>query len=152
MKKLDMREKLKNNGMKSTKHRVAILEILIKKDQPVSAENIFFDMQKMDVSINLSTVYRNLEALAEKGLVTKLSLSGDNRSVFEYNKMVHRHYLICLGCKKILAIEHCPIKSYEHQIEDETDYEIVGHKLDLYGYCPKCKKNNPGYQPKNSQD
>jgi Fur family ferric uptake transcriptional regulator len=140
MRKPDIQEELKKNGMKSTKHRVAILDILIKKDQPISAENIFFEIQKMDVAINLSTVYRNLEALLEKGLVTKLSLSGDSRSVFEYNRKVHRHYLICLGCKKILAIEDCPIKGYEHQIEDETEYQIVGHKLDLYGYCPKCKE------------
>jgi len=147
MNKLDMQEELKKNGMKLTKHRLAILEILTQKDQPVSAEKIFFEMQKMDVAINLSTVYRNLEALAEKGLVTKLSLSGDNRAVFEYNRRIHRHYLTCLGCKKILAIEDCPIKGYEHQIEAETGYQIVGHKLDLYGYCPECQKNSPGYKP-----
>ncbi len=140
MKKLDIQEELKKNGMKSTRHRVAILAILINKDQPVSAEKIFFEMQQMAIAINLSTVYRNLDALAEKGLVTKLSLAGDNRAVYEYKQTGHRHYLICLGCREILALEHCPIKGYADQIENETDYEIVGHQLDLYGYCKKCRK------------
>ncbi|KNZ42069.1 Fur family transcriptional regulator [Acetobacterium bakii] len=140
MKKMTIQEDLKEKGLKSTKHRMAILDILVKKDHPISAEQIFFEIQEMDVAINLSTVYRNLEVLVEKSMVTKLTLSGDNRSVYEYNRMVHRHYLICLGCKKILAIEHCPIKKYEQQIESETDYKIVGHKLDLYGYCPECRE------------
>ncbi|AFA48021.1 Fur family transcriptional regulator [Acetobacterium woodii] len=142
MKKPDIQENLKKKGLKSTKHRMAILDILVKKDHPIAAEQIFLEMQKMAISINLSTVYRNLEVLAEKNLVTKLALSGDDRYVYEYNRMIHRHYLICLGCKKILALEDCPIKGYEQQIESETDYQIVGHKLDLYGYCPSCRKNN----------
>ena len=25
-------------------------------------------------------------------------------------------------------------------LEERTDFDIVGHKLEVYGYCPKCKK------------
>jgi Fur family ferric uptake transcriptional regulator len=46
-----------------------------------------------------------------------------------------------LGCKKILSIEHCPLKGYEEILKKETDYAISGHKLDIYGYCPDCQKN-----------
>jgi len=53
--------------------------------------------------------------------------------------MVHRHYLICLGCKKIMPIDHCPLGDYEKSLAKKTNYLISGHRLDIYGYCPECK-------------
>lgn len=127
-------------GLKNTKHRTAILDILEQSDQPLTAEQVFIELKKRGVPANLSTVYRALEALSEKNLTVKLSIAGDGRTFFEYNRMVHKHYLVCLGCKKILAIKGCPLEEYEKVLEKETNYSIAGHKLDIYGYCPDCLK------------
>ena len=141
----DYKEYLKRSGLKNTKNRTAILYILEQKKQPISAEDVFLEMKQRDMSVHLSTVYRTLDALADKDMVIKLNITGDNRALFEYNHMVHKHYLVCLGCKKIITIDRCPLENYEHLLEKETDYTIIGHKLDLYGYCPECKeKGLPG--------
>ena len=131
---------LKHSGLKNTKNRTVILEILEQSEQPIAAEQVYFELKEKDISINLSTVYRTLEALADRSLVTKLSIVGDSRTLFEYNRMVHRHYLVCIRCRKILAINHCPLESYEKFLEKETNFSIAGHKLDVYGYCPECRK------------
>jgi Fur family ferric uptake transcriptional regulator len=67
---------------------------------------------------------------------------GDNRALFELNRMVHKHYLVCLECKKMKAIECCPIEDYEKSLAKQTDYLISGHRLDIYGYCPKCREKH----------
>ncbi len=131
----------KRSGLKNTKQRAAILNVLEQSDHPIAAEQVFLELKEKDISVNMSTVYRALEALAEKDIVTKLSIAGDNRTLFEYNRMVHRHYLVCLGCKSILAVGRCPLEDYEKSIAKETNYSIAGHKLDIYGYCPKCREN-----------
>ena len=131
---------LKDKGLKQTKHRLAILEILKTNDQPLSAEEVYSNLKEKKIDINLSTVYRNLDLLAEKKILNKLNLSGDQRSVFEYNQKIHRHYLICLSCNKIKPIEHCPLQGYEERLGEKTGYQIIGHKLDVYGYCSKCQK------------
>ncbi len=135
-----MLKDLKDKGLKQTKHRLAILEILKSDDQPLSAEEVFRKLEEKKIQINLSTVYRNLDLLAEKEMLNKLTLSGDLRAVFEYNQKIHRHYLICLACNKIKVIEHCPLQGYEEGLSQETAYQIIGHKLDVYGYCPECLK------------
>jgi len=142
MNKSDFADNLKINGLKSTKHRIAILDILKKSSQPISTEKIFQEMQKIKIAINLSTVYRTLEILSEKNLIIKLNFIGDNKTLFEMNHMIHTHHLICLGCKKILAINRCPLEGYEKALEIETNYSIAGHKLDIYGYCPDCRNKN----------
>jgi len=127
-------------GLKNTKSRSAILDILDRSDQPISAEQVFLELKKKKISANLSTVYRALDALASKDLAIKLNIAGDSRNLYEFNRMVHRHYLVCLGCNKIMAIDSCPLVSYEKFLAKETNYLITGHKLDIYGYCPECQE------------
>lgn len=137
-------ERLKKSGLKSTKSRKAILDILIKSNQPIAAEQIFLALKEKNIDINLSTVYRTLESLESKDLVTKISIIDDDRMLFEYNQLDHRHYLVCLDCKKIITIQNCPLGSYEKTLEDKTHFNIIGHKLYLYGYCEECQKRNNG--------
>jgi Fur family ferric uptake transcriptional regulator len=142
-KKTDHEEVLRRSGLKNTKHRAAILDILEQSDQPMTAEQIYLELGEQKIGVSLSTVYRVMESLADKNLVTKLSIGigGDNRAYFEYNRSDHRHYLVCLGCKKIMAIEHCPLKKYEEALGKEMNYTIAGHKLDIYGFCPDCQEH-----------
>lgn len=143
MNESDFADNLKINGLKSTKHRIAILDILKKSSQPIAAEQLFEEMRKRDISINLSTVYRTLDTLCDKNLLTKLNIDGENKTLFEFNRMLHIHHLVCLGCKKIIAIERCPLEGYEKALAKETNYAIAGHKLDIYGYCPECRNKQP---------
>lgn len=139
-KKMDFGNDLARNGLKTTKRRTEILDILAASDQPLAAEQIFLELNKRNISVNLSTVYRVLDVLSDKNLAVKLNIPGDSRTLFEYNRKVHKHYLICLGCNRILAITRCPLGDYEEFLAKETNYFISGHKLDIYGYCPECRE------------
>ena len=134
-------DKLKSNDLKNTKQRTAILNILEKNNQPVSAEDIYSSLKSQKLSVSLSTVYRALETMAEKKLVTKLNMQDNSKALFEINHEIHKHYLICLGCKKIISIMSCPLENYEEKLSEETGFLIEGHRLDIYGYCPECRKN-----------
>ena len=142
MNKSDFSYNLKRKGLKSTNHRLAVLDILEKSSKPISAEEIFNTMTGKDSMVNLSTVYRILEVLFKNDLITKLSIDGNIRVLFEFNRMLHTHHLVCLGCKEILPIDNCPLEGYEKALSKETNYTITGHKLGIYGYCPKCQGRN----------
>lgn len=135
-------ERLKKNGLKSTKGRKAILDILTNSEQPMAAEEIYLALKDKKININLSTVYRTLESLENIDLITKISIMDDDRMLFEYNQMGHRHYLVCLNCKKIITIHNCPLGTYEKELETKTDFSILGHKLYLYGYCKECQSKS----------
>lgn len=142
MKKNNDMNAVKLSGLKNTKCRTAILKVLEQSNQPIPAEQIFLELKEKNVTANLSTVYRTLDILAEKNLATKLNITGDNRALYEINRMEHRHYLVCLGCKKITSIDSCPVEEYEKRLAKETDYLISGHRLDIFGYCPECREKD----------
>lgn len=132
-------ELLRKHGLKSTRQRLKILDVLDTQQMPLAAEDVYFELQKMGVAANLSTVYRTLVAMLAKGLVREAGLAGDNRTLFELNRTEHRHYLVCLGCKKVTPFDICPVKDFEGKIAQQTHYTIAGHRLDIYGYCPECQ-------------
>lgn len=133
---------LKKSGLKSTKQRKAILEVLNSMELPATAEDVFLGLKDIDAAANLSTVYRTLEALSEQDIIRKISIVGEEKAFYEMLKASHRHFLICVNCKKMLPISGCPLEKYEKSLEEKTDFEISGHSLNLYGYCPACKHKN----------
>ena len=139
LQEIDNKDLFASQGIKNTKQRNLIFEALKQSDDPVTAEQIFLKLKEVDASINLSTVYRILNIFVSKNLAIKSSISDDNKAMFEVNRMEHKHHLVCVGCKKILSIEDCPLERYEKSLEEKTDFDIKGHKLEIFGYCPECK-------------
>lgn len=131
----------KNNmkDVRKTKSRLAVLEMLEKEEAPVSAEEIFFKLKQQGLGTNLSTVYRTLEMLEGKGMIEKAVIT-DGKARFQLSRG-HRHHIICTACNKVMPIEGCPLKELEQNVCKTTSYDITGHKLELYGLCPQCKKN-----------
>ena len=97
-------------------------------------------LKEEHIAIDISTVYRTLEALENIELVNKINIMDDDRMLFEFNNMYHSHYLLCVGCKKIITIQSWPLGSYEEELGNKTNFSILGHKLYLYGYCSECQE------------
>lgn len=135
------REVFARLGLKSTKHRDGIYELLKAADRPLAPEEIFLRLKETDATVSYSTVYRTLDTFTAKGLAVKSAIGDENRAVFELNRPEHRHRLICIGCRKTIPLEHCPLDRYEKSLERETSFDITAHRLELFGYCPACKGN-----------
>jgi len=131
---------LKFNKLKRTAHRVEILSILDQSVQPIPADDIYAMLKKNNHTISFSTIYRTLDTLVGNSLITRIVIENDSRSLYEINRQAHHHFLICLGCTKILTLEECPLPDeFESKIELASQFKIVGHKLELYGYCKECQ-------------
>lgn len=127
-------------GIKWTKQRKSVYDVLAKAQEPLNAVQIYNMVEQKDVgnTYALSTIYRIMAAFEEKGIVEKTTWMGDDTVFYELRKNEHTHYAMCLDCHKRIPLEHCPF-AHLH-LEDETvDFTITGHKLELYGYCKDCK-------------
>lgn len=131
---------LTDAGIKYSKQRAVILELLDHSDTPLTAEGLYMKLKETEVSMNLSTVYRVLDLFTFKGLVTKNYMGDMNKALYERNRMEHKHYLICLKCKRNIPIYECPFEKFEHDLEEKMNIDIVSHKIELYGYCSDCKR------------
>ena len=133
---MDSKALLQKVGLKNTKQRQIILEVLAQNNRPLTAEEIFQQVQK-SLSVNPSTIYRTLFQLKEKGLLQKL-LQEDGVGSYQLKENNHQHKLVCTGCSQTVLIDECPVALLSQQLEKMTGYLITGHQLIFTGLCPKC--------------
>jgi Fur family ferric uptake transcriptional regulator len=107
-------------------------------DSHPSADEIYDMVRRELPQISLGTVYRNLELLSEHGLIKKLEFSSSQR---RFDGIIRNHYhLRCTGCGQIEDSGLEPIATLEEDLRKISDYDIVGHRLEFIGLCPKCKQ------------
>jgi len=141
--------RFKGCGYRITVAREAILDVLNKTSEHLSAEDIFFAVHREYPNIGLTTVYRTLELLAQMGLVYKYNF-GDDRTRYELAEgpkgKQHHHHLVCIKCGRVIdytdfideEIEF--LKRTEKGLSKKFTFEISGHLIQFYGICERCGK------------
>ena len=95
-----------------------------------TAEQVFMEMKKEHPSIAIGTVYKHLNALAEEGLLHRITESG---SPDRYDRTERHDHLICSRCGKIADV-HLP--DMQSQIERALGREILSYDLKIRYICP----------------
>jgi len=134
---------LKNNKIKITTERRAIIDVLRGTKLPLSPADLFLRIKPSLPRANLTTVYRNLEMLEGLGLVKRL---GFNKNYFSYeliDNREHHHHVICRSCGKVEDLENIS-ERFVNDVAKQTNFIIKDHNLEFFGLCPECQKGNYG--------
>ena len=117
-----------------TKQRQLILDILNKSDRHLTADEIFFLAKLKMPSIAMATIYNNLNAMNEAGLINRLHIDGTADC---FDKIVEPHdHLLCDRCGRITDL-HLP--SLSQSIEEHLGFEIESYDLTVHYVCRECK-------------
>lgn len=132
---------LKEKGLKSTQQRDRIAREFFNKHQHLTVEELLEKVRTANPHIGYATVYRTLRLLTECGLAFKREFGGSAR--FESITNHHHDHLICLGCGRIVEFENNRIEDLQETTCSRYNFQLVRHKMELYGYCERCSKR-PG--------
>ena len=142
MKSTSSRTLLDKAQLKYSRQREWLLDILKEQKTPITIEQLDELVRLRKLSVNLSTIYRILDAFLKHGLIEKTFNITMQSYVLELKHAQHRHYLICLDCQKMIPIDHCPMHDIVENIEKEQNFHVSAHQLEIYGYCSGCIKNH----------
>ena len=120
-----------------TRQREVILEELRKLTSHPTAAGLHEIVRRRLPKTSLGTVYRNLELMAEMGVVQKLEFSGAEAR-FDGNVDRHDH-LRCIRCKRVDDVHGAPLDLSRVDRHDCSGYEILGHRLEWIGICRQCR-------------
>ena len=133
----DLEEKCAEAGLKMTGQRKVILKVLSKADDHPSVEDVYERAKKVDKSISIATVYRTLSLLDELDLVIRHEFQ-EGYSRYEVN-WDHHHHLVDLETGKVVEFQNEELEKLKIKIAEDLGYELVDHRLELYG--KKLKKS-----------
>jgi Fur family transcriptional regulator, ferric uptake regulator len=128
--------RIRDAGMRVTKPRVALVEILLKQEGPVSIERIH---QGVGVdSCDLVTIYRCLAAFEELGLVRRSYLHNGTCLYEQTFGAARRYHIVCKTCGKTEKVDYTLADETEQKLKDRG-YQQVSHVLEFFGICPDCQ-------------
>jgi Fur family transcriptional regulator, ferric uptake regulator len=121
-----------NKRLRMTGQRRVIARILsAAKDHP-DVEEVHRRAHAVDNRISLSTVYRTLKILADNGILERHDV-GAGRGRYEEAARSHHDHLIDIETGKVIEFSNDDIERIQRRVARELGFDLVGHKLELYG-------------------
>ncbi len=126
--------------MNYSKQRQIILDTLKENAVHPDAEFLYEKIHKKDPNISRGTLYRNLNALSDRGEIKKID-GLEAASHFDHNTYEHYHF-ICQNCKKIFDIKKEVSPDLIKNTEEYSGFHIKSHDIIFKGVCPECIKQS----------
>ena len=128
-------------GYRLTGPRRALAALIAGQARHFTADDLLGESRRRRLGVTRATIFRSLDVLADLGVVERLDLpSGEH--AFVACEPAHHHHVVCSSCGRTTGIADPGIEKIAETIGRETGYRIDAHRLELFGLCPACRKQN----------
>ncbi|MEV4748908.1 Fur family transcriptional regulator [Streptosporangium sp. NPDC049248] len=127
---------LRSKGLRRTVPRMTILSILVKASAHLSASRLHHLVTAAQPTINVSTVYRNVTAMTEHGLLHSVEHAGQTR--FGIAAAPH-HHVLCEHCGILTDVAVANLTQTAASLMARTGFEITPSGQVLRGRCRRCR-------------
>lgn len=125
---------------RQTVQKTKIMEYMKNTKSHPTAETVYAEVSKELPMISLSTVYRNLNMMAEEGDILKLDFG--NEAHYDADTSFH-HHAYCSNCHNIFDIFEENLSDFFKENIEIPNFFIEQTMIIFYGHCDECKTKNP---------
>ena len=129
-------QKCIDKGVKLTDQRKIIAKVMSESSDHPDVDELYKRVSKIDLKISIATVYRTVKLFEEFGILTKHEFKGGKARYEELNESHHDH-LIDVKTGEIIEFVDDEIEKLQKKVAEKHGYELVDHKLELYGVKKK---------------
>ena len=123
-------------GVKLTDQRKVIAKVMSKSDDHPNVDELYKRVSKIDSKISIATIYRTVKLFEEAGILAKHDFKG-RKARYEELSEGHHDHLIDIKTGEIIEFVDDEIEKLQKKVADKHGYELVDHKLELYGIKKK---------------
>ncbi len=127
-------------GLRMTGQRRVIAQVLSSATDHPDVEEVHRRAHAIDSRISLSTVYRTLKLFSAKGILERHDF-GHGRGRYEAAPREHHDHLVDIDSGRVIEFSNSDIEALQERVARDLGFELVGHRLELYG-VPLAKKKS----------
>ena len=132
-------QKCLSKGLKLTDQRRVIAKVMSDSTDHPDVDELYNRVSKIDSKISIATVYRTVKLFEAEGLVHKHDF-GDSKARYEISSSCHHDHLIDVNTGEVIEFNNETLEELQKVIADSLGYELVGHRMELYGVLKETKK------------
>jgi Fur family ferric uptake transcriptional regulator len=138
-KRADFASAVRRRGLKLTRPRLVILDVLERSHGHLDAETVYVRAKERDPHIGIATVYRTLALLKQLGLAEEHDLGEDHGHFEAVDKDKPHFHFMCLKCGKIVEFESPEVMRLAQSLCRRKGLSVSEVHLRLSGYCRQCR-------------
>lgn len=127
-----------NRGIRLTKLRRRILELVWSRHGPLGAYDILRLMNEGDGRVTPNTVYRGLDFLLEAGLIHRLDSMNAFMGCADPERKHSGQFLICRSCESAAEIHDPGIERTLGRDAKRVGFAVEQQTVEVLGLCPAC--------------
>ncbi len=132
-------ERLRPPGGRRSSKRELIVNVFLRQQGHLSADDLVALMRSEDQRISRATVYRTLRWMVEAGIARKVDF-GEGRFRFEHSYRHPRHFhLICKSCNRSYEFLSSDIESLLEEVAEARRFTAGRSVVQIYGTCEECR-------------
>jgi Fur family ferric uptake transcriptional regulator len=136
-------ESLRPAGSKRSNKRDLIVNVFLRQEGHLTAENLVDLIRKEDERISRATIYRTLQWMVEAGIARKVDF-GEGRFRFEHSYRHPRHFhLICKTCNRSFEFLSSDIEALVEEVAAARGFAPRQSVLQIHGTCEACQTGRP---------
>lgn len=147
MRTLELRQALQNQGLKLTRSRLAVLQVLAATSEHLKVAEVHRRAREIDGRIGLASVYRTMELLARLRLVKDVHVEHRHRHYARIREH-HGHHLVCNGCGLVVEFSDCQLERLTRALARRTKFRIEAHCMEFFGQCRDCRRRLGASSPR----
>jgi Fur family ferric uptake transcriptional regulator len=120
-----------------TRQRVAVDEILHDLTEFRTAQQIHDELRHKGQGIGLTTVYRNLQLMADAGELDVIR-TADGEAAYRRCSGGHHHHLVCRSCGRTVEVSGPAVETWAAAVAERNGFRDVSHELEIFGTCSEC--------------
>ena len=131
-------DRLELHGHRVTASRRAVLRAVLAQPAHFSVEDVLRRTRR----VGRATVFRTMKILLDLNILCRIALE-DGDVQYRLSTRGHHHHLVCVDCRRVEDFTMCDVAPLVRQLAAATEYEIEGHRLEVYGRCSDCRARTP---------
>src|SRR5882672_5298514 len=131
--------RLKPDGGKRSSKREQIVNVFLRQEGHLSADDLVDLIRREDHRISRATVYRTLQWMVDAGIARKVDF-GEGRFRFEHSYRQPRHFhLICKTCSRSFEFLSSDIEALVEEVASARSFSPSQSVVQIYGTCDECR-------------
>lgn len=128
-------------ALRSTKTRQVLLTTLHEAAGPLPPPEIVALCHKAGRKANKTTIYRDLAALEQAGIVERVIVS-DRKQYFELTERGHHHHFVCIECDTVedILLDETDFLKQSERLAGQSGFSVLRHSVEFFGRCRMCTK------------
>ena len=127
-----------DKGLRMTEQRRVIARVLSDAADHPDAEELYRRASGLDPHISIATVYRTVKLFEDAGILERHDFR-DGRSRYEEIPESHHDHLIDVHSGRVIEFHNDEIERLQRRVAEELGFELVDHRLELYGVPKKSR-------------